>query len=229
MPTRFYLQSSGTTVVSPAFNGAWEQTGQAVRVPLVRKSHLSATTPLTDSAAVTIPITTVQQVLAYQCVGAAVFQPAFLDASVTYSLVVRCSEAATTNNAFLAFVLRAVSADGARALVTLASSMTNAGTEYTTAAQTRIFGPSALNAALMVEPWRVVLEIGSHAQAPSAAGSFVHRIGSGAATDFALTTALTTDLNPWLELSRNLNETPMASHQSIKAGGGISVSGSMVR
>jgi hypothetical protein len=178
---------------------------------------------------VTIPITTVQQVLAYQCVSTDVFQPAFLDASVTYSLVMRCSEAATTNNAHLAFVLRAVSADGARALVTLASSMTNVGTEYAVTAETRIFGPSALTASVMVEPWRVVLEIGTHAQAPSAAGSFVHRVGSAAATDFALTTALTTDLNPWLELSRNLNETRLGAYHSIKAGNGISVAGSMVR
>lgn len=224
MPTRFYLHATGSAALSPAFDAGWEQTGQAIRRPMDVKMALTATTPLTDSSAITVPITTTQQILAYQFVSNQVFLPVRLDASVLFSMVLRGLESATTANVFLAYVLRAFPANGTTALATLASSMTNTGTEFAATAATRIFGNGtstvALTATTVSEPWRLVLEVGGHAQAPTAAGTYTYRVGCSATSDFALTSALTTDLNPWMELSVNLDSTRFGNYQDLRAGRG---------
>lgn len=225
MASRFYLHASGSqpAPTNPAFDAGWEQTGQATRLPMDLKLRLQAATALTNSSAITVPITTTQQILAYQFTSRQVFRPVRLDASVTFSMVIRGLENATTNNVFLAYVLRAFSAQGDRVLGTLASSMTNAGTEFVATAATRIFSAIALTATTISEPWRLVLDLGGHAQAPSASGSYTYRAGCNAASDFALTSALTTDLNPWMELSRTLDETPVRNFQAFQANSGMSV------
>ena len=224
MPTRFYLHATGSAALSPAFDAGWEQTGQAVRLPMDVKMALTATTPLTDSSAITVPITTTQQILAYQFVSNQVFLPVRLDASVLFSMVLRGLESATTANVFLAYVLRAFPANSTTALATLASSMTNTGTEFAATAATRIFGNGtstvALTATTLREPWRLVLEVGGHAQAPTAAGTYTYRVGCSATSDFALTSALTTDLNPWMELSVDLDSTRFGNYQDLRAGRG---------
>lgn len=219
-----YFQASGSTAVNPAFDAGWEQTGQAVRLPLVYKKEMTATTALANSTAVTVPITTTQQILCYQFVSDRVLKPVRLDASVTFSMVIRGLENATTNNVFLAYVLRAFDVTGTTSLGTLASSMTNAGTEFVATAATRIFSAVALTATTIAQPWRIVLEVGGHAQAPTAAGSYTYRVGTSAATDFALTSALTTDLNPWMELSFDLDAIVMRNLMAPRAASGISVS-----
>lgn len=169
------------------------------------KNEVSALTALASSSSITVPITTTQQILGFQFVSNRVFKPVRLDASVTFSMVIRTTEAATSANAFLAYVLRAFTPDGGTSLGTLASRMTNAGTEFTTAAQTRILSAIALTATTLSQPWRLVLDLGAHAQGPTAAQSYTLRAGCNAASDFALTSALTTDLNPWMELSVDLD------------------------
>lgn len=226
MSTRFYLQASGAIAppTNPAFDAGWEQTAQATRLPMVAKAQQSVQTTLANSSAITVPITTTQQIACFQFTSDQVFDPVRLDGSVTDSMVIRTSESNTGANAFLAYVLRAFSAAGDRPLATLASSMTNAGTEYAAAAQTRIFSAIALTPATLNEPWRLVLDIGSHAQAPTVAATFNLRPGSNAASDFALTSGLTTDLNPWIELSVNLNAQQINNYQHVRVGNGMSTS-----
>lgn len=226
MATRFYLHASGSIAPpnNPAFDAGWEQTGQATRLPMDVARMLAAATALADSGAKTVPITTTQQILCYQHVSNQVFPAIRLTTADTFSMVLRGLENATTNNVFLAYVLRAFSADGSRALATLASSMTNAGTEFVATAATRIFSAVALTAATLSEPWRLVIDIGGHAQAPGAAGSYTYRVGCSAASDFALTSALTTDLNPWIELSRNLHEDSIENYRFVKVGNGMGCS-----
>lgn len=190
-----------------------------------QKARLSAVTTLANAGAKTVPITTTQQILCAQFVSNQVFKPAMLDASVRFSMVLRGLENATTNNVFLAYVLRAFSVDGGRSLGTLLSSMTNTGTEFVATAATRIFGNGtttvAITATTISEPYRLVCEVGGHAQAPSAAGSYTYRFGCSAASDFALTSALTTDLNPWMELSTNLDSVVFSNYQAVRTNGGM--------
>lgn len=234
MPTRFHFHASGAIAPpnNPAFDAGWEQTAQATRLPMDLKSHRGPATTLADSGAKTVPITTTQQILCYQFVSNQVFRPVRLDASCRFSMVIRGLENATTNNVFLAYVLRAFSVDGLTSLGTLASSMTNAGTEFVATVATRIFGNGtttvALTAATISSMWRLVLDVGGHAQAPTTAGSYTYRAGCSAASDFALTSALTTDLNPWMELSSDLNALQLRNYHGIKVGGGMS-SGEKIR
>jgi hypothetical protein len=184
-------------------------------------------TALANTANITVPITTTQQILCAQFTSDEVFPPARLDASVLLSMVVRTAESATQANVFLAYVLRAFTADGLTSLGTLASSMTNAGTEFATTAATRIFGDGtttvALTATTIDQPWRLVLDLGGHAQAPTGAQTYLMRFGCSAASDFALTSALTTDLNPWLELSINLRASRFNNYQGVHVGTGMNV------
>lgn len=223
MPTRFHLHSSGAIrpLNNPAFDAGWEQIGQAIRLPMDVSVQRSVATALTDSGATTIVITTTQDILCYQFVSNQVFSPVLIDTSVLLSLVMRGLESLATGNSFLAYTLRAFSADGARNLGTLASSLTNAGTELGLTAATRIFSAVACAALAISEPWCLVFELGVHVESPLAS-TFTLRSGCSAATDFALTTDLATDLNPWCELSTNLQAGVIQNRMSAAVSSGMS-------
>lgn len=202
MPTRFYLPNAGTPAISPAFDAGWEQTGQADRMILVRKG-IGTTPAALAYKQVTVPITTTQQILMRQFVGEPFPERGRIAGTV--SMVMRCDESNAAANCFLAYVLRVCSNDGNTFRGTLASSMTNAGTEFPTTDATRIFSAVALTALTYEQGDRLVLEIGAHAQAPTSAQTCQVQFGVPADTaDFALTSALTTQLRPWIEFSEDL-------------------------
>jgi len=224
MASRFYFHASGSILTpnNPGFDANWEQTGQAVRLPLDLKPQQGPQTALANSTTITVPITTTQDILCYQFVSNQVFQPVKLDTSALFSIVMRFIESSTNANVTIACSLRAFDVRGSTSLGTLFSQFTG-GTEFGTTAATRIIGPSAITALQIDQLWRPVIEIGAHAAAPAAAATYNGRAGTNAATDFALTSALTTDLNPWFELSRNLNAVVLNNFQNVRAGSGISV------
>ena len=61
------------------------------------------------------------------------------------------------------------------------------------------------------------------AAAPTAGTTYTMRQGDSFATDFALTSGLTTDLNPWCEFSTNIFALPENGMQFVSADDGISV------
>ena len=221
--TRFYLpaEGSGAPSVSPAFDAGWEQTAQATRLKLLNKLNLSALSTLTDTGTRTVPITTSQDILCNQFVSDPLPPQRFLT-DTTVSAVIRVLASATTENATLAVVVKVVSQDGGTLRGTLFSTFSTDTTFLATAA-TRILAASALTALTTQSGDRLVVEIGAHANAPTTAGTYTMRQGNSAATDFALTTALTTDLNPWVEFSSDILGTQLNNYQFIKAGNGMSV------
>lgn len=221
MATRFYLQSSGSAPVNPSYDGGWEQTGEADRVILISKLQLDVVTTLTNKQ-VTVPNTTTQDILNRQFVSQPI-PPTNFRASDTVSLVVRCFENANSNNATLAVVVKVVSQDGSILRGTLYSNF-NTGTEFplSGSAATRIVNAAALSALNTLPGDRLVVEIGVHAASPTAAGSANQRFGSSASSDFALTSGLTSDLNPYIELSTTLWAIPFNNHQQLKVGNGMS-------
>lgn len=223
MATRFYFDSVTAAPISPSFDAAWEQTGQAVRLYAPRKGLTTRVSALTNSTAVTIPITTTQQVLVAQFITDPLIYPVRIASRL--SIVVRGLESATSANVFLAFVLRLLSQDGTVVRATLGSSMTNTGSEFAAAAQTRIFTLTGLSGTPVTSQAgdRLCLEIGGHAQAPTAAQTFTLRFGYVAAADFALTSGLTTDLNPWWELEQDLWPAVSTNQQLFRGADGASV------
>lgn len=212
MATRFYLGSVAAPSISPAFDGNWEQTGQAVRLVLYSaKNYPGATEALTNSTSVTVPITTTQDILIAQFVGPPM--PATRFDARNWTLVVRCLEAAAAANAHLAYSLRVLSNDGGTVRGTLKSNFANS-TEFTTAAQTRLSNtPGAITALSAQIGDRLCLEVGVRATGPTSASTATARFGFNAATDFAATSGLTTDLNPWCEFEQDISATIFANYQ----------------
>lgn len=220
MATRFYFDDTIAPLISPAFDAGWEQIGAANRRFSPRKGLVSSLSTLTNKVD-TVPITTTQQILSRQYLTEPIPYPVRI--SGTFSMVLRTLESATTANAFLAFVLRLLSQDGGTIRGTLASSMTNAGTEYAATAATRIFSAIALTP-ITAQPGDILcLEVGGHAQAPTAATTYTHRYGVAQVADFALTSALTTDLNPWWELDQTLWPSFSANTPRFRGADGASV------
>src|SRR6188768_4077924 len=167
MATRFQFDNITTSPLNAlGFDASWEQTGGADRRYSPRKGKANTFSAPANQTAQTVPITTVQQILSRQYTTEPLHSPTSI--SGTFSMVLRVLESATTANVFLAFVLRAVSNDGSVVRGTLASSMTNAGTEYAATAATRIFSAVALTPVDLIFGDRLVLEVGGHAQAPTA-------------------------------------------------------------
>lgn len=216
--TRFYFDNDTVAPISPAFDANWEQTGAADRRLSPRKGFVSVITALANQAALTVPITTTQQILSRQYITEPL--PFGVRIDTRLSMVLRVLESATTANVFLAYVLRLLSLDGSIVRATLGSSLTNVGTEYAATAATRIFTLAALTPAVAQPGDRLCLEVGGHAQAPTAATTFTHRYGNSAASDFALTSALTTDLNPYWELEQDLWPMRSPNQQTIIQGVG---------
>ncbi len=218
MATRFYLTNSGAAAVNPSFDPGWEQTGEADRVLMLPKARTVTLQALADSTTITVPITTTQDILCRQFVSDPLQAGVLIDAKVLFSLVVRAFESATTANVTLAVVAKAVSQDGGTLRGTLFSNF-NQDTEWAVSASaaTRIVAQTAVTSVTTQPGDRLVIEVGGHAAAPSAGGSYNMRFGNNAATDFALTTALTTDLNPWCEFSVDLFGTGMNDFQQASA------------
>lgn len=217
MATRFHFLASTAPSISPAFDAGWDVTASAVRRSMILKGTASLAEALADQT-ISIPTTTTQQVLFRQYISQ-VFHPTNLTGSIT--MVVRVLETNAGTNGFLAYVLRALSEDGGTVLGTLSSSMTNTGTEYATSAQTRIFAATAITPLVTGMAFRFCLELGVHAQAPTVTNNATMRFGNSAASDFALTSGLTTDLNPWFEITDDFGKFQFSHYQSVKAGSGI--------
>jgi hypothetical protein len=214
--TRFYFpaEGSGAPAISPGFDAGWEQTGQATRLKLLYKPILSTLSTLANTGTRTVPITTTQDILGNQFVSDPI-PPQAIGTDCKFSFVMRVLESAATANVFLAVVAKVVDSTGT-ARGTLFSTF-NTGTEFGTTAATRIVSQTAVTAITTQPGDRIVIEVGGHAAAPTAATTYTMRNGNSAATDFALTAALTTDLNPWCEFSTDLFGSPLNNYQFVKS------------
>lgn len=223
MATRFYFpaEGSGAPSVSPAFDAGWEQTAQATRLKLLYKNTLKALTTIANTGTRTVPITTTQDILCNQFVSDPI-PPQKINSSCLFSLVVSALESATTANVTLAVVVRIIDINGTTR-ATLFSTF-NTGTEFGTTQSTRIVAATAVAAVTTQLGDRIVVEVGGHAAAPTAATTFTMRQGTSGGSDFALTASLTTSLNSWCEFSENLaiGESSFENFKSISGGNVIS-------
>src|SRR5512139_461901 len=99
MATRFYFEPTIAAAVNPNFDAGWEQNAQAVRRALRYKNTIAVATALANSSAITVPITTTQDILCYQFVSEPLLAQRIIG---TCSFVMRCLESATTANVTLA-------------------------------------------------------------------------------------------------------------------------------
>jgi hypothetical protein len=211
MTTRFYLPSTGTAPLPAlAVNTNWELNNGLGRLPCYTTKQDKALFTNTRTWAATAT----QQWVWWQ------FQSLPLTAAYnwttadTVSMVIgKCGEQAAQTDTHLAYVVRIVSGDGAtiRGVIGLYHATS---TEYDliASASTRIHNArtsGATNFSSQVGD-RIIIEIGLHGVTPTLS-SVQMRIGDPTGTaDFALTEGLTTDLVPWVQLSRTVSFEPNA-------------------
>ena len=228
MATRFYLPASGTPPLgSLAVNANWELTNGLIRLPCFT---MKQNTALATSQR-TWPATTTQQWCWWQ------FQSDILKyaynwlATDTVSMVIgKCAETTSGGDSHLAYVVRVVSGDGAtiRGVIGLYHA-TSTEFPLMASAATRIHDARTNGAtAFASQPGdRIIIEIGLHGVTPLAQ-LIQMRIGDPTPPpdDFALTAGLTTDLCPWVQLSRTVEfGTPPEEHSGSAV---ISGNGSLV-
>jgi hypothetical protein len=133
----------------------------------------------------------------------------------------KCAETTTSGDTHLAYVVRVVSGDGAtiRGVIGLYHA-TSTEFPLMASAATRIHNARTNGATAFSSQAgdRIIIEIGLHGVTP-AAELIQMRIGDPSATeDFALTAGLTTDLDPWVQLSRDVEfGTPPEEHSGSAA------------
>jgi hypothetical protein len=206
MATRFYLPASGTVpLASLGFDANWELSNSVSRYPcFITKTNTS----LADVAR-TWPATDTQQWVFFQFQSQVMTAAYSWTTSDTVSMVMRGLQAAAQTDSYLVYSVRVVSGDGATVRGTVGLYHSTGTGEFTTSAQTRIHSARTDDASNFSSSIgdRVIIEIGVHGITPSATAVTL-RIGDPSATaDFALTSGLTTDLCPWVELSRDVSFT----------------------
>lgn len=216
--------------MSPPFATEWNDTSQAVRRHMPDKRTTAYQTPFVDYV-LNVPITTTQNILAVQYVSAPVKSDAVFMSSNDY--IIRCSESDLGINAVLVAQMRMIAADFSLrgsyigAAVNQIHVYAADAVEFTLdgAAATRRKASGATYTVTPLAGSRMVFEVGVNVAAPTVSGTATLRFGNGAATDFAATTGLTTDLNPYYNVNIDVFSPyqKFENYQSIKAGDGISV------
>lgn len=205
MATRFYLPASGTPPLgSLAVNGNWERTDGLVRLPcdLVK----SDTALATDTRAWLNGST--QQWCWWQYQSRPMLAAYNWTISDTVSMVIgKCGETSLSDDSHLAYVVRAVSGDGGtvRGIIGLYHA-TSSEFPVIASAATRIHNARTDGATDFSSQLgdRIIIEIGLHGVTPALENIQMRNGDPSATTDFALTAGLTTDLCPWVQLSRDV-------------------------
>lgn len=206
MPTRLYLPSSGAAPVSPAFDGAWEETTSADR--LLAVTARSGTPMASKTHTQTTSTTSNRDHLLRQYVSAVL--EAGQSISGTCKGILRVQESATGQNAMANVIARLWNGSSFLTLYagTAATTIQN---EFATSLTNRRFplawagAGQAITTQTARENDRIVLEFGFRSVETSATafvgtGSF----GDSAGTDCAEDETSTAANNPWFEFSADL-------------------------
>jgi len=126
--------------------------------------------------------------------------------SGTMSMVIgKCAETTTAGDAHLAFTAWVAQGDTSSSRGTLLEfHATSTEFPLVASAATRIHNGRAITTVNALAGDRIIMEIGIHGVTPAIQNMQMRFGDPTASADFALTAALTTDLDPWWELSANL-------------------------
>jgi len=206
MATRFYLPASGTAPLgSLAVDSQWELSDSLDRRPC---DVVKSDTSLTQKSA-TWSSTTTQQWVWVQFQSKRLAAGYSWTTSDTVSMVVKVAEAVAQVDSHLCYVIRVVSGDGSTIRGTIGAYLTTSSEYPTSLASiaTRIHDGRTDGASNFSSSAgdRIIIEIGHHGVSPALNVAY-HNYGDPSATsDYALTAGLTTDLCPWVELSRTVS------------------------
>jgi len=201
MPTRFYLPSSLSTTITPAYSSEWERTADADRRGMVTFRVNSALTTKTSYENVT---TAPYDFLTRQYIS----EP--LEAQTISGYVkgqIRCYEDNAAMDYCAAIIIKIVSSDGGTVRGTLLSYFpASLSSEYATSLTNRYFPPNVAITSVNAQAGdRIVVEIGTRSfNVVSSGYNAYHRFGDAAAADLPEDESTTSDYNPWIEFSANI-------------------------
>lgn len=211
MATRLYLPASGTPAITPTPSTSWNVTTGFAALPT---STTKSNTALAAGTARSHPLVAVQNALDR------VYVSDTLDSSQgingTFSAVVRGIQSSTAGNWWLNIILRVVSGDGSIETGVLhpgsaaTSAVATVGDEaeelVSATAATRIKNALSLIPVTANAGDRILIEVGGRADAAGqTARTYTLNYGDPTATaDYALTSGLTTLLDPWVEFSQTI-------------------------
>lgn len=208
MTTRLYLPTgTASPVTSSLTPTGWSAPTEGILNRYLNRAPRATTI---NGLTATETTTSVTNIAVHRCVSDRLVGQTI---SGTFTAVFRCLESAATADLSLQVALYLISEDGTTLQSTLYGGHTSAltatvgalGEELGTTSSTRIMPSTALSSQTCVTGDRLMAMVGYRAHNTSATSfNIVMRLGDNAASDFALTSGLTTDLNPWIELSGNL-------------------------
>jgi hypothetical protein len=201
MATRFYLPTGGTPGSTPTPDAAWERSIAAASTwPMpTTKSNTALTTYISLFGA-----TTTSQTRWHSWVSDTLDSNQTI--SGTMSMVIgKCAETSTSGDAHLAFSARVMQGDTSSVRGTLLLyHATSTEFPLTASAATRIHNARAITTVNALAGDRIMIDIGIHGVTPANENMQMRFGDPTASADFALTSGLTTDLDPWWELSTTL-------------------------
>lgn len=199
MATRFYLPSTGSAAVSPAYDAGWEKTDIAARLPAVTTKTSSAMTTLsTTDGGQDNEDHLYRQYISDQIAAQTI-------SAQTLEFQIRASEDDAKGDLYTAIGVRVVSYDGNTVRGTILAVSRDA-TEVATSLTNRRY--TATTTEVTAEDGdRIVIEIGLGGDPW---GSGYHsdgnlRIGDAAASDLPENDTDTNDYNPWVEFPNTLS------------------------
>ena len=205
MATRFYfITQAGSDIPepisgSPAIDSNWERYALFSRQPCFNRKL--GTSALADVVRAWPGVTTGQWVW-YQWQTEPLLEQYVFSAGDSVRTVLQCAQQTVNTDTNLAFSLRVSSPDGLTVRGTLLWSG-EVGTEFSISACTRILGGNFSGDVTAQAGDRLIFELGLHGETPAAENVRI-RIGDSAEADFEYAADLTTDLNPWWEISRDV-------------------------
>lgn len=200
MATRFYLPSTGTPNITPAFGG-WDETASADRIPCVTTKISSAMTSKTVGKGTGTTRALVRQYISDPIATQTI-------AAGTVKGQVRALESAANDNLDLvSLLIRVVSGDGSTYrspdIISLGDYATalEFGTSLT---NRRIADGDATSSVTSQDGDRIVIEIGIKNSTSGVSVSGDLSFGDNSGTDLGENTTDTSAFNPWIELSQTI-------------------------
>lgn len=210
MATRYYLSNSAAAAASPAFDSNWNDTinwaAANRRAMATAKSNSTLTAQGSNdfgTGTICSNGTAPGRILMRQWVGPQI--GVFNFNTTTVSLVLKAVASGTITSVLLNLGVRLLHLDGSLTSL-LAVTAANYDTNFPTTAATRIVNAAALSNITSQNKDRLVVEVGANW---TTVGSQCRTVsltdGDVSATaDYALTSGLTTSLDPWVEFSGTL-------------------------
>jgi hypothetical protein len=221
----FYLPSSGVVPgIQPNFNGYWNITSGADRVPLQVYPNYTEYSPLADKT-ISTPNASSQTILARQFVSSPI--PIQRITNPALHGPISAIESDALVNASMKVIIGFVRTDGV--VAAQLDIMTPGGGELSLTPSTRNMNNAVNNINYQTLPgMRITIEVGVILAASTVAGSVTFRFGfpQGLA-DFGNNSALGGDQRPWADVAANLwnRETTTNNYRMapVSAGDGISI------